>query len=81
MENIALFKFTAMSSRYADEKPSYGVDGIFTTGGVVHTAADLLPAWYYVDLGKTARVKHIRILNRYSQRKLTDFIQLDLWNT
>ena len=80
VENIAMFKFATMSSQYARSKPSYGVDG-YTTHPIVHTATNLLPAWYYVDLGETARVKHIRILNRYDYCEITDFIQIELWNT
>ena len=71
MENIALHKFAAMSSQFSDSKPSRGVDGN-TEYTLVHTATNRLPAWYYVDLGETARVKHIRILNRYGQREFTE---------
>ena len=75
MGNVALNKSAAMSSSYARSKPAYGVDGN-TTYTLIHTAANRLPAWYYVDLGKTASVKHIRIRNRYGQRKFTEHFML-----
>ena len=62
--NLARNRVVRKSSGFAGDKFPVGnaVDGLAST--LAHTDRDVLPAWFYVDLGATAYIHHISILNR-----------------
>ena len=75
--NIALCKFASMKSVYTPENPAgRAVDGN-PADPMAHSLTDL-PIWFYVDLGQTARVYNISILNREGQCKKTFTLSADL---
>ena len=61
--NIALKKVAKLTSIWPGKYASNGVDGDILT--YAHTGTErTFPVWFYVDLGETACVDHIRIYNR-----------------